>query len=244
VEQDLFLSMGGMAWAFTIRKKRDPLSGEEIPVHWNDFTPLLIAKPSPFEFDALPRSKGKMACLNVMYEETREREEQEEHEAAGYGFARFPPAAHSQPSQQKPQEGDSVSDYVSVSQSVSVSESEPGESKQKQDQEQEQEQEQEMARTTATTTNSSTVSGSDRSSSPEPEPGLSMSYRDSSSEDEELESLGSLGDSLSISTSLHDMDIHVLGGELTRGKGKDTQEPVSITALDVDVDVPGAWRGS
>ncbi|KAI0480069.1 cytochrome P450 [Xylariaceae sp. FL0804] len=50
VEQDLFLAMGGLAWAFDIRKKRLP-DGSEVPVHWNDYTPLLIAKPAPFEFD-------------------------------------------------------------------------------------------------------------------------------------------------------------------------------------------------
>ncbi len=54
VDQDLFLTMGGMAWAFDIRKKRGP-DGKEVPVHWNDYTPLLIAKPTKFQFDAVPR---------------------------------------------------------------------------------------------------------------------------------------------------------------------------------------------
>ncbi|KAI8954028.1 cytochrome P450 2C3 [Xylaria longipes] len=64
VEQDLFLAMGGMAWAFDIRRKRQHHyfgdggicgQGAEVPVHWNDYTPLLIAKPRPFEFDAIVR---------------------------------------------------------------------------------------------------------------------------------------------------------------------------------------------
>lgn len=55
VDQDLFLAMGGLAWAFDIRKKRDPVTGEEVKVHWNDYTPLLIAKPAKFDFEAVPR---------------------------------------------------------------------------------------------------------------------------------------------------------------------------------------------
>lgn len=72
VEQDLFLTMGGMAWAFDIRKRRDPLTGAELPVHWNDYTPLLIAKPTRFPFDALPRSRDKVARMREMFEAARE----------------------------------------------------------------------------------------------------------------------------------------------------------------------------
>lgn len=67
VEQDLLLTMGGLAWAFNIRKKRDPVTGHEIPVHWNDFTPLLIAKPSPFEFDLVPRSEERLRVVRERY---------------------------------------------------------------------------------------------------------------------------------------------------------------------------------
>ncbi|KAI1117149.1 cytochrome P450 2C3 [Nemania sp. NC0429] len=71
VEQDLFLSMGGMAWAFDIRKKRGA-DGFEIPVHWNDYTPLLIAKPMPFEFDAVVRGGEERArLLRRMWEDGR-----------------------------------------------------------------------------------------------------------------------------------------------------------------------------
>jgi hypothetical protein len=67
VEQDLYLAMGGMAWAFHFRKKQCA-DGTEIPVHWNDYTPLLIAKPSPFEFDAVVRSDEKRILLSQMWE--------------------------------------------------------------------------------------------------------------------------------------------------------------------------------
>lgn len=76
VEQDLFLTMGGLAWAFDIRKKRDPKTGAEIPVHWNDFTPLLIAKPVKFQFDAVPRGRDRREELRQMWEDSKEEDEE------------------------------------------------------------------------------------------------------------------------------------------------------------------------
>ena len=66
VEQDLFLTMGGMAWALNICKKRDA-AGKEIPVHWDDYTPLLIAKPVRFQFDALVRDPEKTRLVTEMF---------------------------------------------------------------------------------------------------------------------------------------------------------------------------------
>lgn len=78
VEQDLFLTMGGMAWAFDIRKKRDPETGLEVPVHWNDYTPLLIAKPAKFEFNAVARSEEKKRMMREMYEDANARMESQD----------------------------------------------------------------------------------------------------------------------------------------------------------------------
>jgi hypothetical protein len=66
VEQDLFLSMGGMAWAFDIRKKPG------VEVHWNEFTPLLIAKPAPFEFELHVRGEEVKKVLRTMWEGSRD----------------------------------------------------------------------------------------------------------------------------------------------------------------------------
>lgn len=77
MEQDLFLTMGGMAWAFDIRKRRDPKTGEEMPVHWNSFTPLLIAKPVKFPFEAVPRGgEAKVKTLRAMWEAAKEEDEE------------------------------------------------------------------------------------------------------------------------------------------------------------------------
>jgi hypothetical protein len=66
VEQDLFLTMGGMAWAFDIRKKRDK-DGMEIPVHWDNYTPLLIAKPVRFQFDAVVHDSCRAQAITDMF---------------------------------------------------------------------------------------------------------------------------------------------------------------------------------
>lgn len=69
--------MGGMAWAFTVRKKRDPATGAEVPVHWDKYTPLLIAKPARFDFDAVPRGgAGRRAELRRMWEGAKEEDEE------------------------------------------------------------------------------------------------------------------------------------------------------------------------
>lgn len=67
VEQDLFLAMGGLAWAFDLCKKRRA-DGSVVDVHWNDFTPLLIAKPAPFEFEAFTRSPQIARRVDAMWE--------------------------------------------------------------------------------------------------------------------------------------------------------------------------------
>ncbi|KAK8048136.1 cytochrome P450, partial [Apiospora phragmitis] len=76
VEMDLFLAMGGMAWAFRIQKKRKA-DGTEVPVHWNDFTPLLIAKPAPFEFDMVPRTESIAQEVSGMWESGKGEDDEE-----------------------------------------------------------------------------------------------------------------------------------------------------------------------
>lgn len=70
-EQDLFLAMGGMAWAFDMRKKVRA-GGAEVEVPLLDFTALLIAKPKKFAFDAVVRSEEKRAAMIQMYEDAKD----------------------------------------------------------------------------------------------------------------------------------------------------------------------------
>lgn len=60
--------MGGMAWAFDIRKRRNK-DGTEIPVHWDSYTPLLIAKPKKFQFDAVVHDVARMQAITDMFVE-------------------------------------------------------------------------------------------------------------------------------------------------------------------------------
>lgn len=69
--------MGGVAWAFNIQKKRRA-DGTEVPVHWDEYSPLLIAKPAPFEFDATPRSEAIERRLKAMWETGKGEDDVEE----------------------------------------------------------------------------------------------------------------------------------------------------------------------
>lgn len=77
VDQDLFLAMGGVAWAFHLRKKKRA-DGTEVHVHWNDYTPLLIAKPKPFEFDVVVRNEKTREMLKTMWEAGKGHDDEEE----------------------------------------------------------------------------------------------------------------------------------------------------------------------
>ncbi|TVY85122.1 Cytochrome P450 monooxygenase psoD [Lachnellula suecica] len=68
VDQELFLVMAGMAWAFNIRKKRD-VFGKEIDVPDNKYTSLLIAKPEKFDFDLLVRGEERRRVIEDGWEE-------------------------------------------------------------------------------------------------------------------------------------------------------------------------------
>lgn len=77
VEQDLFLAMGGLAWAYSVQKQRDPVTRAELPVHWNAYTPLLIAKPEKFPFEVVPRGgRARKRVLRQMWEAAKEEGEE------------------------------------------------------------------------------------------------------------------------------------------------------------------------
>jgi len=62
VEQELFLTMGGLAWAFDIGKKKDD-RGRGIEVPLAKYTSLLIAKPEKFEFALTPVSEERLQMV-------------------------------------------------------------------------------------------------------------------------------------------------------------------------------------
>lgn len=81
VEQELFLAVGGLAWALTARPRAGAGGEAPEPVHWDAYTPLLIAKPEPFALEAVPRGGAARAReLRRMWEAARDEEEDEEWE--------------------------------------------------------------------------------------------------------------------------------------------------------------------
>ncbi|KAK3903189.1 cytochrome P450 [Staphylotrichum tortipilum] len=75
VEQDLFMAMGGLAWAFHVlpRTKKPPWWRRPPSLrYWNEFTPLLIAKPKPFPFRLIPRGEDRVVQVRRMFTEIRD----------------------------------------------------------------------------------------------------------------------------------------------------------------------------
>jgi hypothetical protein len=68
VDQELFLVIAGMAWAFDVRKKRDAY-GNEVEVPLNKYTSLLIAKPEKFEFDMVVRGEDRRKAIEEGWKE-------------------------------------------------------------------------------------------------------------------------------------------------------------------------------
>jgi hypothetical protein len=62
VEQELFLVIGGLAWAFDIRKKMSKF-GYEVPVPTDKYTNLLISKPEKMAFEMKPVSQDKVQMI-------------------------------------------------------------------------------------------------------------------------------------------------------------------------------------
>lgn len=68
MDQELFLVIAGMAWAFDVRKKRDAY-GNEVEVPLNKYTSLLIAKPEKFEFDMVVRGEDRRKAIEEGWKE-------------------------------------------------------------------------------------------------------------------------------------------------------------------------------
>ncbi|KAF2437264.1 cytochrome P450, partial [Karstenula rhodostoma CBS 690.94] len=61
-DHEFFLTMGGMAWAMAISKKRD-MNGREVPVPHHDYSQFLISRPNKFDFAVRPRSEKRQLQL-------------------------------------------------------------------------------------------------------------------------------------------------------------------------------------
>lgn len=60
-QDELLLACGGLTWAFNLKHKVDPVTGQEIDVPLNKSNSLLIVKPDPFQMAFEPRSESRKA---------------------------------------------------------------------------------------------------------------------------------------------------------------------------------------
>lgn len=60
-QDELVVACGGLLWAFNLKPKVDPATGNEIEVPLDKSNSLLIIKPDPFQMAFEPRSATRKA---------------------------------------------------------------------------------------------------------------------------------------------------------------------------------------
>lgn len=75
-QDELLLSCGSLAWCFTLKRKIDPKTGEEIEVPTDESGSLLIIKPDPFQMAFEPRSEKKSATIISAWEESEAKDKE------------------------------------------------------------------------------------------------------------------------------------------------------------------------
>ncbi|KAG4217522.1 hypothetical protein PC116_g33997 [Phytophthora cactorum] len=58
-QDELIVACGALAWCFNLKQKKDPVTGEDIPVPTNKSNSLLIIKPDSFQMAFEPRSEAR-----------------------------------------------------------------------------------------------------------------------------------------------------------------------------------------
>lgn len=56
-EDELVVACGALAWCFNLKHKKDPVTGQNMPVPIDKSNSLLIIKPDPFQMAFEPRSE-------------------------------------------------------------------------------------------------------------------------------------------------------------------------------------------
>ncbi|KAK0707976.1 cytochrome P450 [Lasiosphaeris hirsuta] len=68
-QDELMVACGSLAWCFNLGRKRDPVTGVELPVPLDKSNSLLIIKPDPFQMAFEPRSENRRREALQMWEE-------------------------------------------------------------------------------------------------------------------------------------------------------------------------------
>ncbi|KAF2259878.1 cytochrome P450 [Lojkania enalia] len=76
-QDECVVACGGLLWAFSLKRKVDPESGEEIEVPLNKSNSLLIVKPDPFQMAFEPRSEGRKVQVTAQWKEAEAKDNEE-----------------------------------------------------------------------------------------------------------------------------------------------------------------------
>jgi hypothetical protein len=68
---------GALMWAFNLRRKVDPVTGQDIEVPLNKSNSLLIIKPDPWEMAFHPRSESRKQEVIQLWKEAEAKDMQE-----------------------------------------------------------------------------------------------------------------------------------------------------------------------
>ncbi|ORY10343.1 cytochrome P450 [Clohesyomyces aquaticus] len=80
-QDELVVACGGLLWAFNLKSKVDPVTGQEIEVPLDKSNSLLIVKPDPFQMAFEPRSAARKV---EVIEQWREAESKDKAERAAF----------------------------------------------------------------------------------------------------------------------------------------------------------------
>lgn len=73
-QDELIVGCGALAWLFNLKRKRDPVTGQELPVPLDKSNSLLIIKPDPFQMAFEPRSEERKREAMRLWEEAEEKD--------------------------------------------------------------------------------------------------------------------------------------------------------------------------
>ncbi|KAI1809557.1 cytochrome P450 [Poronia punctata] len=69
-QDELIIACGALSWCFNLKFKRDPVTGEDIPVPLDKSNSLLIIQPDPFQMVFEPRSEKRKQEAIRLWEES------------------------------------------------------------------------------------------------------------------------------------------------------------------------------
>ncbi|KAI1105686.1 cytochrome P450 [Jackrogersella minutella] len=79
-QDELIVACGALSWCFNLKAKKDPVTGNELPVPLDKSNSLLIIKPDPFEMAFEPRSQERKEEALRLWAESSENYEREKEE--------------------------------------------------------------------------------------------------------------------------------------------------------------------